>query len=232
MDKRESVQPSAEASEGVWPPEPWRDGPPPLSLRVEGVQLTRTGDGLTVLNKPLRRLMLAEFCLLPAPLWTPWITFWTSPFHHATWPGLLPYVLSMYGVIYPVYLVLLSMMAGFWCLFLFQFSLGVVTLERRAGTIKSGGRQVRPMKAAEAVQIVRAPSLLGVRHSVSLIWSGGDLTPRWKKALTNVRDNVCFLASFRQGANAEKVAEVISDFLGVPVRHQVKTATRAIESDL
>ena len=45
----ESEQSPAPLTEGVWPPAPVRDEPPPLLLRVEGMQLTRSGDRLVVM---------------------------------------------------------------------------------------------------------------------------------------------------------------------------------------
>ena len=45
----ESEQSPTPLTEAVWPPAPLRDEPPPLLLRVEGMQLTRSGDRLVVM---------------------------------------------------------------------------------------------------------------------------------------------------------------------------------------
>lgn len=129
-------------TEAVWPPAPLRDEPPPLLLRVEGMQLTRSGDRLVVINRSIRCGFFAEVCIVSTFLFSPWISFWRSPFHHA---ALLPYVISVYRITYWLYLFMLCLLAGVWCWFTFLFNLGGVTLDKRAATIKADGRRARPM---------------------------------------------------------------------------------------
>ena len=106
------------------------------------MQLTRRGGRLAVVNKSIRRLFLAEVCVLLTSLLPPWISFWRSPFHHA---ALLPYVISVYRITYWLCLFMLCLLAGVWCWFTFLFNLGGVTLDKRAATIKADGRRARPM---------------------------------------------------------------------------------------
>ena len=93
----ESEQSPTPLTEAVWPPVPLRDEPPPLFLRVEGMQLTRSGDHLFVVSRYMRRLFLAEACILSISLFSPFISFVTLPTHRVTLPGLLPYVLMLRG---------------------------------------------------------------------------------------------------------------------------------------
>ena len=93
----ESEQSPAPLTEAVWPPAPLRDEPPPLLLRVEGMQLTRSGDRLVVINRSIRRGFFAEVCIVSISLFSPFISFVTLPTHRVTLPGLLPYVLMLRG---------------------------------------------------------------------------------------------------------------------------------------
>ena len=200
----------------VWPPAPLRDEPPPLLLRVEGMQLTRSGDRLVVINRSIRRGFFAEVCIVSTSLFSPWISFWRNPFHHA---ALLPYVLSGYRSGYGLYLFMLCLLAGVWCWFTFLFNLGGVTLDKRAATIKADGRRARPMSRIEAVHIKSGPNqLVGRQYTVRLLWSGGRPTPDWEAGLTGGPANSSFLGSFRHEANADQVAGIIAAFIGVPVQ--------------
>ena len=207
--------------EGFWPPPPLRDEPPPLFLRVEGMQLTRIGDRLVVLNLSTRRMFLVQVCVLASSSLSPWITFWTSPFHHATLPGLLPYVISAYRSGYGLYLFMLFPMGLFWCLWTFFANLGGARLDKRERTVKAGGRRERPMSRIKAVEIKPMPNtFLGRQYVLSLLWSSDDPTPRWQKALISTPGNKCFLGAFRQEANAERVAAMVAEFAEVSVRHE------------
>ena len=97
--------------EGVWPPAPLRDEPPPLFLRSEGMQLTRSGDRLIVVNLLIRRSFLAQVCIVSTYSLSPFISFLRNPFHRAT---LLPYVLSSYRSHYELYLFALCVLAVAW----------------------------------------------------------------------------------------------------------------------
>lgn len=119
-----------------------------------------------------------------------------------------------------IFFLTLPVLAGLWCLLAFQFSLGVIKLDRRARTIKRGGRRALPVGRAVAVHITWMPHILGLLHVVSLVWDGGDRTARWHKALTSTPTNVCFLFSFRKEAGAERAAGVIADFLSVPIQRR------------
>ena len=155
--------------EGVWPPAPLRDEPPPLFLRVEGMQIARSGDRLVVLNRSIHRLFLVEVCILSASLFSPMISFWTSPFHHATLPGLLPYVTTTYRHTHWIHLLLFLAVAMVWWLLIAFGNLWGVTLDRRAHSVKAGGRRACPMSSIEAVFIKPIPNtLLGRQYTVSL----------------------------------------------------------------
>ena len=204
--------------EGVWPPAPLRDEPPPLFLRVEGMQLTRSGDRLVFLNMSIRRFFLAESCLLSCSLLLPWISFWTSPLYHATLPSLLFYLTSNHLLPWES-LFILFVCALIWCLFTFFGNLRGATFDTAEQSVKAGGRRARPMSKIEAIQIKPMPNtFLGRRYVVSLLWSSDDPTPRWQKALTNTLGNKCFLGAFRQEANAEKVAAMVAEFAVVLVQ--------------
>ena len=225
MDKHEGGPPPQ--IEGIWPPAPLRDDPPPLFLRLEGMQLTRSGDRLVVLNRSIRRLFVVEVCILSTSLLSPWVTFWTSPFHHATLPGLLPYVTSAYRSSCGLYLFMLLPVAMFWWIFTAFGNLLGVTLDRRDRSVKVGGRRACPMSRIEAVQIKPMPSmLLGLQHVVSLQWGNDDPTPRWLRALTSSPGNRCTLCVLRQEAHAEEVAAIIAGFIGVPVQRETMLGIR------
>ena len=214
-------------TEGIWPPAPLRDEPPPLFLCVEGMQIARSGDCLVVLNKSIRRGFLVEICIFSTSFLSPWISFWRSPFYHATLPGLLPYVLSTYRLTYWVYLILLPALALALWLFTAFGNLWGVTLDRHAHSVKAGGRGACPMSGIEAVFIKPIPNtLLGRQYTVSLQWDDDDPTPRWQKTLTTAPGNRCPLGALRQEAHAEEVAALIAGFIGVPVRRETVSGTR------
>ena len=208
-------------TEGIWPPAPLRDEPPPLFLCVEGMQIARSGDRLVVLNRSTRRLFLAEVCILSASLFSPWISFLTSPLHHATLPGLLPYVTTTYRHTHLIHLLLIPAIAMVWWLLIAFGNLWGVTLDRHAHSVKAGGRGACPMSGIEAVFIKPIPNtLLGRQYTVSLQWGDDDPTPRWQKVLTSAPGNKCFLGALRQEAHAEEVAAIIAGFIGVPVQRE------------
>lgn len=226
MDEQKSELPPEYQSEGVWPPAPLRHEAPPLYLRVEEMELTHSGDSLTVLNKSIRRLIVVECCILSfsmlLSLLSPFIAYWIIPFHHSTWPGMLAYVIVHYSFFYLLgFLSIAAMAAIVWCVFTFTLSLGVIRLDRRDGIVKRGGRRSRPISMIEAVQITQMKnSPYGLRHIVSLVWSGGASLPWWRRAANNNLTNTSFLVVFWQEANAEKAADVIADFLAVPVQRK------------
>lgn len=226
MDKHEQVP--TPPNEGVWPPAPLRDDPPPLFLRLEGMQLTRSGDRLVVLNRSIRRLFVAQVCfLLSTSLLSPCITFWTTPFHHATASGLLPYVISAYRSGYGVRLFTLFFIAMFWWTFTAFGNLWGVTLDRRDRSVKVCGRGVCPMSRIKAVLITPMPNaFFGIQHVVSLQWGSDDPTPRWQRALTSAPGNRCHLGALRQETHAEEVAAIIAGFIGVPVQRETMLGTR------
>ena len=215
----DSERSPASVTEAVWPPAPLRDEPPPLFLRVEGMQLTQSGGRLFVVNKSIRRAFILEVCIIGASLFSPWISFWTSPFHHATLPGLLPYVTSAYRSCYGLYLFMLFPLAVFWWMFTAFGNLQGVTLDRHDRWVKVGGRGACPMNRIEAVQIKpMSNALLGRRYTVSLQWGNDDPTARWQRELMSAPGNRCTLGALRHEANADQVAGIIAAFIGVPVQ--------------
>ena len=195
------------------------------------MQIVRSGDRLVVLNKSIRRLFFLEVCVLSCFLFSPLISFLTSPFHHATLPGLLPYVIFIYRLSFENYLMVLSLMVLFCCFFTYFGNLWGVTLDRQAHSVKAGGRGACPMSRIEAVFIKPIPNtLLGCQYTVSLQWGDDDPTPRWQKALTRASGNRCPLGALRQEAHAEEVAALIAGFIGVPVRRETVSGTRPAPS--
>ena len=210
--------------EGVWPPAPLRDDPPPLFLGLEGMQLTRSWDRLIVVNLLVRRSFLAQVCIVSTYLLSPFISFLRYPFHRAT---LLPYVLSSYRSHYGLYLFALCVLAVAWSVSYHAFNLGAVILDGRDATVRADGRRARPMSRIRAVEIKPTPNaLLGIQYAVSLLWSSDDPTPRWQKPLTSTPGNKCFLGALRQEAHAEEVAAIIARFIGVPVQRETMLETR------
>ena len=211
----------------VWPPAPLRDEPPPLLLRVEGMQLTRSGDRLVVINRSIRRGFFAEVCIVSTSLFSPWISFWRNPFHHA---ALLPYVLSGYRSGYGLYLFMLCFMAGLWSLFHYLFNLSGVTLDERDATVRADGRRARPTSKIKAVHIkIAVHPIQGRQYILRLLWDDEPVS-RWRKAWTTAPANSSFLGSFRHETNADQVAGIIAAFIGVPVQ-KVNGIFPAIERD-
>lgn len=202
----------------VWPPPPLGNAPTPLSFHVEGMRITQSGARLVVVNKSIRRLFAAEVCLLTLSLpVSPWINYWTNPFHPATLPGLLPSVISCYRTSHNqiLFLFMLLVLAGVWRLLTCVGNLGGVTLDRTRGTLKAGCRWERPMSGIKAVLITETPNpTLGVQHVVSILWDGNRSA--------NTKAKSCFLGALRREDHAEKVAETIANFAGVPVRYQAR----------
>lgn len=223
----------APLTEGIWPPAPLRGELPPLFLRLEGMQITQSRDRLVILNMSIRRLFLVEVCILSASLFSPMISFWTSPFHHATLPGLLPYMVSAYRLSHVSYLMLLVLMGIFWCLFTYFGNLWGVTFDKYDRSVKAGGRGACPMSSIEAVFIKPIPNtLLGRQYTVNLQWGDDDPTPRWQKTLTTALGNRCPLGALRQEAHAEEVAALIAGFIGVPVHRETMLGTRPAPTHL
>ncbi len=225
MDKQQ--QGPTPQTEGVWPPAPLRDDPPPLFLRLEGMQLTRSGDRLVVLNLSIRRVFLFQVCILSLSLLSPVISFWTSPLHHATLPSLLAFVISDYRFICGMFLFMLFPVALFWWVFTFFANMGGATLDRHDRSVKAGGRRARPVSRIKAIEIRPTPNaLFGIQHVVSLQWGSEDPTRRWQKALIDTSGNKCFLGALRHEAHAEEVAALIAGFIGVPVQRETMLGTR------
>ena len=222
MDKHEGGPPPQ--IEGIWPPAPLRDDPPPLFLRLEGMQLTRSWDRLIVVNLLVRRSFLAQVCIISLYLLSPFITFLRNPFHRAT---LLPYVLSSYRSDYALYLFALCALAAAWSVWYYVFNLGAVILDGCDVTVRADGRRARPMSKIKAVHVKMTPNpFRGRRHIVRLFWNGGRPTPDWKKHLTGEPANFSFLGSFRHEANADQVAAIIAGFIGVPVQRETMLGIR------
>ena len=201
-------------TEAVWPPAPLRDEPP-LLLRVEGAQLTRSWDRLIVVNLSVRRSFLAQVCIVSTYLLSPFISFLRNPFHRAT---LVPYVLSSYRSHYELYLFALCVLALVWSASCYAFNLGGVMLDGRDATARADGRRARPMSKIKAVHVKMTPDpFRGRRHIVRLFWKGGRPMPDWKKHLTGEPANFSYLGSFRHEANADQVAGIVAAFIGVPV---------------
>ena len=208
----------APLNEGIWPPAPLHDDLLPLFLRLEGMQLTRSGDRLVVLNKSIRRLFVVEICILSTSLLSPWISFLTSSFYHATLPSLLSYVASNHRLPWEN-LFSFSALVGIWWLLTIFGNMRGATLDRGDQSVEAGGKRARPMSRIEAVQVKPMPNtFLGRQYTVSLQWGSDDPTPRRRRAITSAPGNRCFLGALRQEAHAEEVAAIIAEFAKVSVQ--------------
>lgn len=205
----------------VWPPAPVHNAvPPSLFVSAEGVEITQSGRRLVVVNKFTRRFLLLESCVLSCSFLSPWITFWTSRFHRHVLSGLLPYVVWSYQIGYPIYSIALLILFGVWCLGYFYLSLSGIILDKSNKTIRANGK-VNPLSKIEAVRITSGqPDVLGRNFVVRLVWNCGRPIPWWRMPLVKTEVNTTFLGALRQEANAEKIAEAVAEFTGVPVQHR------------
>ena len=173
-----------------------------------------------MLNKSIRRSMLYEICVFAISFALPIVVFCVPLVRHA-----LQAHLSVDFYIYLVsfdYLGLLFLMAIVWCLFNFYLSLGSVLLNKTTGTVRANG-SLHPISAIQAIQVKHVSKRpFATRFLLQLIWKEDNAipqTPHWKKVLRKMKAKT-ILGEFRQEANAEKVAEAISEFAGVMVQHQ------------
>ena len=184
--------------------------------------MTQSGDRLIVVNHFMRRGFTLQMCILSLPCLSPFYTYWTSPFHHATWRAMLPAVFRTYQQTYWLDLLLLFVAALFYWMLVGCGNLDGIVLDQRDCTAKAGGR-TRPLNELEAVRIIAGqPDIFRRRYTVQLHWSDEQNLVWWQKLLLNMGPKTSFLGVFRQEANADRSAAVIAAFADVPVQHRTR----------
>ena len=209
-------------AESIWPPAPQHDAvSPPLFVSAEGVEVTQSGGRLSVVNHFMRRMFALQMCILSLSSLSPFYSYWTSPFHHATWRAMLPAVFATYKQMYWLSLLMLCMAALFYWLFTGGSNLSGIVLNQRDSTAKAGGR-TRPLSELDSVEMIsRQPDIFRRRHTVRLQWSDeGPVLPWWQRALFSMGLKTSFVGVFRQEANAEKLVKAIAEFAGLSAEHR------------
>lgn len=206
--------------EAAWPPGPLHDERVPLSLRVEGIELNQSGGRLIVVNHFMRRMFALPMCLLSLSCLSPFYTYWTSPFHHATWQAMLPAVFRTYQQTYLVDLLMLLVAALFYGIYVAIGNLNGVVLDQRNSTAKAGGR-TRLLNELESVRVIAGqPDIFKRRYTVQLHWGDEQNLLWWQKLLLSMGTKASFLGVFGQEANADRLAAAIAEFAGVSVQHR------------
>ena len=191
-----------------------------MSFRVELVELTQSGGRLSVSNHFMRRMFALQVCILLSSSLSPFYSYWTSPFHHATWRAMLPAVFATYKQNYWLYLLMLFVAARFYWLFTVGGNLSGIALNERDGMAKVDGR-TRLLSELDSVESIRRqPDIFQRRYTVQLQWSDGPVLPRWQKALLSIGPKTSFVGVFRQEENAERIARAIAESANVPVQHR------------
>ena len=206
--------------EPVWPPAPLHGAvPPPLFVSAEGIEVTQSGNCLLVVNHFVRRVFIVQMCVFSLSFLSPFYTYWTSPFHHATWKAMLPAVLASYKQMSLLELLMLFMCGMICCLSVFCLNLNGIVLDPANDTAKTNGR-INPLSRIKAVRITRGqPDILRRQFIVSFVWNGDKPVPWWRAPLVKSAANTSFLGLFRLEANAEKVADAVAKFAAIPVQH-------------
>ncbi len=214
--------------ETIWPPAPLHNTvPPPLFVSAEGVEVTQSGGRLIAVNKLMKLGLVVELCVLSSSASSPWITFWTSPFHRHIFSAWLPYVLWSYRNNWPLSVFMLSLIVGVWYLFAFWFNAFGIVMDANSKIVKANGK-LRPVNKIQAIRITCGQgNILGQRYTVKLIWNSCGTIPSWQKALVGQDASTSIartsiLGSFRQEANAEKIADAIAEFANVPIQHRTR----------
>lgn len=208
------------AIETIWPPAPLHDERTPLAFRVEGVELTQNGGRLVVVNHFMRWVFALLMCIFSLSALSPFYTYWTSPFHHATWRAMLPAVLATYRQIYWVELLMLFVAALFYWIYVAGCNLIGVELNHQDSIAKAAGR-TRSLSTLESVKVIAGqPDILGRRYTVRLMWDEEQDLLWWQKLLRSMEPKTSFLGVFRHEINADRLAKAIAEFAGIPVHHQ------------
>ncbi len=188
-----------------------------FSFRAEGILLTQSRGRLVVVNYFTRRLIIwsAIMLLSTIPLnkyfvdGFPPLSHWTRLFHHVTWQAVLSAVLpapwesSAADLIVPLIFVML-----YWLLVTGSEFNGVA-LSRRNGKVKVRGT-TRLLTDVEAVRVV-ATRFMGKPDPSGRVWRVELL---WSKT-----PEESLLGYFPFEADADRVAEAVAEFAGIPVRY-------------
>ena len=173
-----------------------------------------------MLNKLIRWLILLEICLFTISLAPSLILFWVEPFHHSILLHLSVYA-ALVGLI--CFFMLLGMTFA-WCIFNLYLSLGAVVLNKTVGTVRANGR-LRPIGALEAILVKHGPKRrFATGFSLQLIWKEDEIStqmPRWKRVVRRIGAKSSVLGTFRREENADKMAEAVAEFAGIPVRREI-----------
>jgi hypothetical protein len=217
-DPQQEVTPPVES---IWPPTPHRD-PEPLALFVsgEGVELIQAGGRLIVVNHFMRRVFALQMCILSLSSLSPFYSYWTSPFHHATWRAMLPAVFRTYQNTFWVYLLMLFLAALLYWVLVVSGNLSGIVLDPRSGTAKAAeiSHSLSELKSVEIIR--RQPDILGRRYTVQLQWSDNQVLPKWQRALLSLGQKTSFVGLFRQEANADRLAKAVAEFARIPLQHR------------
>jgi hypothetical protein len=215
------------AIETTSPPAPLHSNPAPFSFRAEGVRLTQSGDRLIVVSYVIRRVLTWMLCIMSLMfplLWLPPFHFWTSLFHHATWRTMLSAVLATNTQLVVDELCVLSLAVMFYWLLVVGGDFNGVVLDQRSGTAKAAGR-TRPLTDVEAVRVAATrmagqPGPSGRRYVVGLLGVGEQKLSWWQKPLPDKGPKTSWLGIFPIETDADKFANAIAEFAGIPVQHQ------------
>ena len=176
---------------------------------------------MIIVNHLMRRMFALQMCILSLSSLSPFYSYWTSPFHHATWRAMLPAVFRTYQELCWFYLLMLFMAALIYWSLVVVGNLGGVVLDQRTSTAKADGR-TRPLESLESVEIIvrGQPDIFRRRYTAQLQWNDDQVLPRWQKALFSLGPKTSFIGVFRQEENAKKLVEAIAEFAGLSAEHR------------
>ena len=224
------------ADEAALPPAPAHSNPASCSFRADGIRLTQDEGRLIVVNYFGHRIVIGTKCMIllsclfikSSPPFTkslPPLSYWTSLFHHATWQKMLSAVLAANWHSDPGELCLLSFFAMLYWFLVVLGDFGGVVLDQRNSTVKAAGR-TSPLTKVEAVRVIALgiagkPGPGGRRYSVRLLWGDAQSLSDWRKLLLGTEARSSFLGVFQRETDADKFANVVAEFAGIPVRHEI-----------
>lgn len=202
-----------------------------FSFRAEGILLAQSRGRLIVVNYFNRRMLvwLMTMLLSTIPLNSyfvsgfPPLSYWTNLFHHANWQTMLSAVSAAHRQLNGAELFVPLILAMLYWLAVLGGLNGVV-LDRRNSTAKAAGR-TRPLTSLDAVRVVATrlagqPGPSGRRWGVRLLWSD-EHSPLGRQELLPYKDSeTSFLGYFPLETDADRFANAIAEFAGVPVHHQ------------
>lgn len=173
-----------------------------------------------MVNHFMRRAFIVSALSLTLAFLSPFYSYWTSPFHHATWRAMLPAVSATYKQTSLLWLLMLFILALSYWMYIVNCNLSGIKLNQQNSTARAGGR-TRPLGYLESVEsIKRQPDILGRRYTVQLQWDDNFVLIWWQKVLFSIGPKTSFVGVFRQEASADRVAAAMAEFATVPVQHR------------